>query len=72
MRGARIHISAANKLKRGFWIDKRIEQIMTHLPEELPRTLRVEDQGRFAIGYYHERAYFPPKPLETSPDEETP
>ena len=72
MRGARIHISAANKLKRGFWIDKRIEQIMTHLPEELPRTLRVEDQGRFAIGYYHERAYFPPKPPETSPDEETP
>lgn len=67
MRGARTHVSAAQKLNRGFWIDKRIEQIVAHLPEELPRTLRAEDQGRFAIGYYHERAYFPPKAAEPTP-----
>lgn len=71
MRGARTHISAAQKLQRGFWIDKRIEQIVAHLPERLPTTLRLEDQGRFAIGYYHERAYFPPKAAEPATVEET-
>jgi CRISPR-associated protein Csd1 len=80
MRGARTHISSAQKLNRGFWIDRRLEQIIGKLPETLPATLRVEDQGRFAVGYYHERAYFPPKadapPAEAQPadmqPEETP
>ena len=34
---------------------------MAKLPPELPRTLRLEDQGRFAVGYYHERGTRPPK-----------
>jgi CRISPR-associated protein Csd1 len=71
MRGARTHISAAHKLNRGFWLDKRLEQIIAKLPEALPTTLRLEDQGRFAVGYYHERAYFPPKtetPESTEPE----
>ncbi len=29
---------------------------MKQLPSDLPRSLRLEDQGRFAVGYYHERA----------------
>ena len=68
MRGARTHISAAHKLNRGFWLDGRMEQIIAKLPEALPATLRLEDQGRFAIGYYHERAYFPPKAEPTAPE----
>lgn len=56
LRGARTHISDAKKRNRGFWIDPRIEQIMTRLPSRLPVRLGVEDQGRFAVGYYHERA----------------
>ena len=68
MRSARTHISSAQKLNRGFWIDGRLEQIIGMLPETLPATLRLEDQGRFAIGYYHERAYFPPK-IDVQPEE---
>ena len=61
LRGARTHASAANKLNRGFWLGPRLEAIMDRLPPELPRTLRLEDQGRFAVGYYHERASRPAK-----------
>ena len=61
LRGARTHISTAERLRRGFWIAPRLEGIMARLPPELPRTLRLEDQGLFAIGYYHERAFRPAK-----------
>ncbi len=72
LRGARTHVSAANKLNRGFWLGPRLESIIGRLPPELPRTLRLEDQGRFAVGYYHERAHRPAKPEgETIPNEET-
>ena len=61
LRGARTHVSDAQKRNKGFWIMPRVEQIVGHLPAELPRTLRLEDQGRFAIGYFHERAWRPEK-----------
>ena len=57
LRGARTHISTARKLGRGGWIEPRLEQIMGALEARLPPSLRLEDQGRFAIGYYHERAH---------------
>jgi hypothetical protein len=57
MRGAKNHISAAHKLARGYWIEGRMQQIIDRLPATLPTALRLEDQGRFAIGDYHERAY---------------
>jgi CRISPR-associated protein Csd1 len=56
MRGARKHISDAQKRGRGLWIERRLQEILSRLSPELPRTLRLEEQGRFAIGYYHERA----------------
>ena len=59
MRGARTHISTAHKINRGFWLDGKIQAIVGRLPPDLPRALRLEDQGRFAIGYYHERASRP-------------
>jgi CRISPR-associated protein Csd1 len=52
IRGARTHISDAGK---------RGQQIISRLPPDLPRSLRLEDQGRFAVGYYHERAVRPAK-----------
>jgi CRISPR-associated protein Csd1 len=55
MRGAKVHISDAKKRSLGGWIEPRIEQIMARLPARLPTSLKVEDQGRFAVGYYHER-----------------
>jgi CRISPR-associated protein Csd1 len=59
MRGVRTHISDARKRNQGLWIEARLQEIIDRLPPELPRTLRLEDQGRFAIGYYHERAFRP-------------
>jgi CRISPR-associated protein Csd1 len=59
MRGARKHISDAQKRGRGLWIERRLQEILSRLSPELPRTLRLEEQGRFAIGYYHERAARP-------------
>lgn len=68
MRGARKHISDAQKRNRGFWIERRLEEILVRIEPNLPRTLRLEDQGRFAIGYYHERAFRPAK-SDVEPDE---
>ena len=61
LRGARTHISDARKRGQGLWVERRIGEIMAHLDGDLPRTLRLEDQGRFAVGYYHERAFRPVK-----------
>jgi CRISPR-associated protein Csd1 len=37
------------------WYQKRVGAIMTELPTPLPTRLDLEGQGRFAVGYYHER-----------------
>jgi len=73
LRGVRAHVSGARKLDRGRWITPRLEGIMARLPPELPRTLRLEDQGRFAVGYYHERAFRPAAADATpTPDKDAP
>jgi CRISPR-associated protein Csd1 len=56
LRGLRTHLSDARKRGRGGWIEPRIVGVMQHLSADLPTSLRLEDQGRFAVGYYHERA----------------
>jgi CRISPR-associated protein Csd1 len=56
LRGLKVHVADARKRGRGGWIEPRVAEIMTHLRADLPRTLRLEDQARFAIGYYHEKA----------------
>lgn len=61
IRGAKIHISDARKRNQGHWIEPRLQDIIARLPPELPTSLRLEDQGRFAVGYYHERAFRPAK-----------
>lgn len=71
LRGARVHVSEAKKLNQGYWIEPRLNEIVGRLPPDLPPTLRMEDQGRFAVGYYHERAYRKPdavKDTETDAD----
>ncbi|MDE3270242.1 MAG: type I-C CRISPR-associated protein Cas8c/Csd1 [Pseudomonadota bacterium] len=35
--------------------DKRIGEIVSQLATEFPKTLDINDQGRFAIGYYQQR-----------------
>lgn len=55
------HLSGARKKTPGLavLIERELEEVMGRitpaLPFSLPRTLRLEDQGEFAIGYYHQR-----------------
>ena len=39
------------------WFDTEIDSIMAGLATEFPRSLSLEQQGRFAIGYHHQRAH---------------
>ena len=59
--GAQPHLS---KLKRdnaaaGFAINRKIEDILSQVKADkgFPRTLNLQQQGIFALGYYHQRAY---------------
>lgn len=61
LRGLKNHISDARKRGQGGWIEPKVAEIMAKLPPELPRSLKLEEQGRFAIGYYHERGTRPAK-----------
>lgn len=65
LRGLKHHVSDAKKRGKGGWIEPKVGEIMLKLPADLPTTLRLEDQGRFAVGYYHERATRPEKGRET-------
>lgn len=52
------HLSLVRKSgKRGlsFWFDAQIGEVWAVLSDELPRALRLEEQGRFVAGYYHQR-----------------
>jgi CRISPR-associated protein Csd1 len=65
LRGVQSHLGKLRKEGKGGWIEREIEEITNHLPPELPRSLRLEAQGRFAIGYYHQRkAQFVGRPAE--------
>lgn len=44
-----------DKPRLGGWFEGEIGQILGGLDSGFPRSLRIEDQGRFAIGYYHQR-----------------
>lgn len=58
---AQSYLSKVRKEKPGWahMIEKELEEVMGRitpaLPFSLPRALRLEDQGEFAIGYYHQR-----------------
>lgn len=58
VRGGQHHLSKVRK-KKPRWanrIECELEEIHSHLGAELPRTLNLQRQGSFAIGYYHQRA----------------
>ena len=55
LRGAQSHVGKLRKERKDGWIEREIAEIVERLPPALPRTLKLEQQGRFAIGYYHQR-----------------
>ncbi len=56
LRNAQNHLGKIRKDKRGLAvnIEKEIGQIVDLLEAIFPRSLPIEAQGRFAIGYYHQ------------------
>jgi CRISPR-associated protein Csd1 len=60
LRGAQDHLGKVRSKGSGglaHWFDDQIADVMSGLPSArpFPNTLRLEDQGRFAVGYYHQR-----------------
>lgn len=56
VRNAQHHLSRLRKDKRGAAVnlEKLVNEIVDKLPPKFPKSLRIEAQGRFAIGYYHQ------------------
>ena len=69
-RGSTSHLASLRKGDKGglaHWYDREIDEILTGIQTEFPRSLRLADQGRFAIGYHHQRATKRAPEGETSP-----
>lgn len=60
LRGANHHLSVLRKDARtrglASWFEGQIAEILDALRPDLPRHFGLEDQGRFVVGYYHQRA----------------
>ena len=58
LRGAQPHLAKLERDKRGAYLalQSRMEQVMSSI-KTFPKTLTLEGQGLFALGYYHQRAY---------------
>ncbi len=56
LRNAQNHLGKLRREKPGLAVnlEKDIAEIIDGLGGEFPRSLRLQDQGRFAIGYYHQ------------------
>jgi len=54
---AQSHLGAINNDGQRVSLDKEVSGIVAQLGTGFPKTLTLEEQGRFAIGYYHQKAY---------------
>lgn len=71
LRGAQNHLAKLRKDGKGGWIEREIEDILDKLTLDLPRALPLAEQGRFAVGYYHQRkAQFKGRPEEAGHDDD--
>jgi len=57
IRGGQPHLGKLRKESPGAYaaLQKRLEEVMEHLPI-FPKTLTLQEQGLFGLGYYHQRA----------------
>ncbi len=54
---AQSHLGAIDSDGQRVNLDRELAGILAELDAKFPRTLTLEDQGRFAIGYYHQKAH---------------
>lgn len=75
LRNAQNHLSNMRKKDKGglaHTLEREIGAIVNGLGDTFPKHLKVEDQGRFAIGYYHQsQARFAKRDSATTPEEST-
>ena len=60
MRNSRFHFEKAQREKKGWAImlEKQLGQIWQKIsPDNLPKTLGLDEQSLFAMGYYHQKTY---------------
>ncbi|MCL0104819.1 type I-C CRISPR-associated protein Cas8c/Csd1 [Dehalococcoidia bacterium] len=57
LRGAQAHLGKLRKEKRGYYIalGKKLEEVQSGL-STFPKTLTLQQQGLFSLGYWHQRA----------------
>jgi len=61
LQGLAIHHLAKirNSGKNTMWLEQLMQEVSGHIPAQgIPSILNLEDQGRFSIGYYHQRQNF--------------
>lgn len=54
------HLASLRKRDKGglaHWFESEIGSILDGIATAFPRSLRLEDQGRFAIGYHHQKFF---------------
>ena len=54
---AQSHLGAIKNDGQRINLDRELSEVVGRLESNLPKTLNLEDQGRFAIGYYHQKAH---------------
>lgn len=74
LRNAQNHLASLRKERKAVDLERKIETVVSALGTQFPRGLALEAQGRFVIGYYHQRQSFfdkrPKTDAEESPDQE--
>lgn len=55
LRGAQNHLAKLRKEGKGGGLEREIEDILDKLTLDFPRSLPLVEQGRFVLGYYHQR-----------------
>lgn len=60
MRLAQTHLSKLHKTRPGAAVnvEKELEELATRLGSRWPQSLSLADQGRFALGFYHQKAEY--------------
>jgi CRISPR-associated protein Csd1 len=74
LRNTQNHLAKLRKERPGQAVnlERDIREIVAGLPDRFLRSLRIEEQGRFAIGYYHQsRAYFAKRGADENSTQET-
>lgn len=58
LRLSQAHLARLRKQKPGLYmvLQQRLEEIQSRIAV-FPKVLKLEEQGLFALGYYHQRAY---------------